>query len=127
MPESQLITDIESAFKKKGLVKTAKEFADLIGENPNGLSDIKAGRKKLTIDHIKTLKKSHPELNLDWLLSGKGSLFLEENKAAAPNNDAAVTVERSELLKDLNAFRTLAIQQAEMILNLTRSQATKEA
>jgi hypothetical protein len=47
MPESQLITDIESAFKKKGLVKTAKEFADLIGENPNGLSDIKAGRKKL--------------------------------------------------------------------------------
>jgi hypothetical protein len=76
--ENQLIKDIESAFKERGHVKTSKEFAKLIGENDNGLSDIKAGRKRLTIDHIKNLKNSHPNFNMDWYLTGTGHMFLEQ-------------------------------------------------
>lgn len=82
MPDSHLLTQIEAAFKDKSWIKTSKDFAVIIGENPNGLSDIKAGRKKLTVDHIKNLKNSHPTFNVDWLLTdGNGPMFIEQEDA----------------------------------------------
>jgi hypothetical protein len=59
-------------------------------------------------------------VNGHWLLTGYGSMFFEENITAATKSDeAAVKVEWEELVKDLTAFRKIAADQAQIILNLS--------
>lgn len=78
----------------------------------------------------KIFEVDRKRVNGHWLLSGEGEMFLDENEKAAPKQGAAVGRELEEILKDLDAFRTLAIQNAQTILNLSAGggrKATQEA
>ncbi len=57
---------------------SATKFADEIGVQRSSISHILSGRNKPSYDFIhKTLDK-YPELNAEWLISGRGGMYKEK-------------------------------------------------
>lgn len=56
-------------------IKNLQEFADVVGTNKAGMSDIKADRKKVSLENLITLTEKYPVLSLEWLANGKGSMI----------------------------------------------------
>ncbi|WP_435625584.1 helix-turn-helix transcriptional regulator [Flagellimonas sp.] len=57
-------------------------FADKIGIQRSSMSHILNGRNKPSLDFVMKVIKTFPEVNLYWLLNGKGSF---------PNTDTEIT------------------------------------
>jgi transcriptional regulator with XRE-family HTH domain len=54
---------------------TAAQFADQIGVQKSSISHIISGRNNASLDFIQKILLSYPEVNMDWLLFGKGPIF----------------------------------------------------
>ncbi len=59
--------------EEKGL--TATKFAALIKVNASAMSHILNGRSKPGFDVLDKIAQAFPDVNLNWLISGKGELF----------------------------------------------------
>lgn len=82
--------------KKCGL--TQAEFGKVLGLSASGVSDIEAGRRNVTEQHIIMLNHwDSYRINTDWLRTGEGEMFLPGPKS--------VLEEVSEKL-NLNEFET---------------------
>ncbi|EDP94188.1 hypothetical protein KAOT1_02296 [Kordia algicida OT-1] len=56
-----------------------KSFATKIDVNANYISMMITGRKPISDSILYSIKKEIPNLNEEWLLQGKGSMFLAPN------------------------------------------------
>ena len=66
------------------------QFADLIGVQRSSISHLISGRNKPSLEFIQRILKTFPEINTDWMLSGKGPLMNGENdmnEEVSPLND----------------------------------------
>lgn len=62
------------------LHKSQEEFGKYLGLSKSGVSEIEAGRRNVTDQHIIMLKNcSEFNINEDWLRYGKGEMFLEKD------------------------------------------------
>ncbi|WP_157956040.1 S24 family peptidase [Flavobacterium kingsejongi] len=61
-------------------VKNLQDFGDNIGTNKAGISDIKADRKKISVENLINLNEKFPVINIDWLITGKGSMIISYSK-----------------------------------------------
>ncbi len=79
---------------------TASAFADRINVQPSGISHLLTGRNKPSLEFVMKVVKTFPEVNLYWLLNGKGH-FPPKNKTADVDNDMAKDLpdERKSTLK----------------------------
>jgi len=71
---------IEQILKQKDL--SASQFADRIGVQRSSISHIISGRNKPSLDFIQKLLKAFPDLNVEWLITGKGTMgksIMDEN------------------------------------------------
>lgn len=105
----QQLKKVEEYFFKTEVIKSSKEFAALIGENDNGLSDIKAGRKKLKFENLRDLKISHPEINLHYFIDPKESMLVRNNTDMA-----------SEIMKEHIENKHLITHLSQLILTLNK-------
>ncbi len=66
------------------------KFADSIGIQRSGISHLLAGRNKPSYDFITKMLAAYPDLNADWLLTGKGKPYRNSPLSApsAPANDS---------------------------------------
>ena len=62
---------------------TQQVFADFLGINPATLSGIFNDRTKPTLNIVEAVKKKFPDINLDWLMFGSGSMFRQASSASA--------------------------------------------
>ena len=46
--------------------------------NKAGISDIKSGRKKLSVEMLRRLKLSYPSVNIDYIIMGEGEPFISD-------------------------------------------------
>ena len=53
------------------------QFADTIGVARASVSHILAGRTKPGFDFLVSISKHYPSLNLEWLITGKGRMYLK--------------------------------------------------
>jgi len=60
---------------RKSKKLSQKEFAEVIGVYQPNLSKYESGNKNITNDMLYKLYTYEPDLNLDWLLTGRGSMF----------------------------------------------------
>lgn len=51
------------------------QFADSIGVARASVSHILAGRNKPGFDFIERMARQYPELNLEWLITGRGRMY----------------------------------------------------
>lgn len=63
---------------------SAAGFADKIEVGRSSISHILSGRNKPSLDFVMKIVKSFPEVELYWLLNGKGSFPASENSTPPP-------------------------------------------
>ena len=61
---------------------TATRFAAMIKVNASAMSHILNGRSKPGFDVLDKIAQAFPDVNLNWLISGKGSLY--NNRISSP-------------------------------------------
>ena len=76
MDENLRFIAIIDSLKEKGIVSDYVQIAKELETNKAAISDIKAGRKKLSIDLLRRLKKSYPSCSIEWVVTGEGSPFI---------------------------------------------------
>ncbi len=54
---------------------TPSRFADKIGVPRSTISHIISGRNKPSLELISKIAEKYPDINLDWLIKGKGSMI----------------------------------------------------
>lgn len=66
---------------------TQQTFANFTGLSAASLSSVFNDRTKPTLNTVEAIKRSVPNLNTDWLMFGKGSMFVDDasGDAAADN------------------------------------------
>ncbi|MDD5570929.1 MAG: helix-turn-helix transcriptional regulator [Bacteroidales bacterium] len=67
-----MIERIQLIMKSKNIM--ASTFADEIGVQRSAMSHIVSGRNNPSLDFIQKVLKKYPEVNPEWLLSGKGEM-----------------------------------------------------
>ena len=73
---------LETILKYYDLSATA--FAEEIGVQRSSISHLLSGRNKPSLDFVLKVVQRFPEVNLYWLLNGKGSFPRKEPKEASP-------------------------------------------
>lgn len=63
---------------------TQSQFADTLSVARGSVSHILSGRNKPGYDFLESLLLHYPRLNLDWLMTGKGRMFRDEEATDAP-------------------------------------------
>jgi len=74
---------------------TAAQFADEIGVQKSSISHIISGRNNASLDFIQKILLRYPEVSMNWILFGKGSIFngtenesrIFENKQLTDRNE----------------------------------------
>nr|WP_299382021.1 helix-turn-helix transcriptional regulator [Allomuricauda sp.] len=69
--DSQLATRIKTVIEHFDL--SVSSFADKIGVQRSSISHILSGRNRPSLDFIMKVVRTYPEVNLYWLLLGKGA------------------------------------------------------
>lgn len=72
-------------------------FALSIGMSPASLSSIFNGRTKPTLNIVEAIKDKIPKISTDWLIFGKGEMYLDETGTA---NNAPLPIQ--SLIRNLN-------------------------
>jgi transcriptional regulator with XRE-family HTH domain len=80
---------------------TASKFAEMIGVQPSNISHILSGRNKPSLDFITKVIETFPDINLEWLMFGKGSMLQHEiispdNAQLEQNDDHVYVSEQQE-------------------------------
>lgn len=65
-----MIERIRELISSKNL--NAAQFADQIGVQRSSISHVLSGRNKPSLEFIQKILKKFPDVNSDWLISGKG-------------------------------------------------------
>ncbi|WP_297691497.1 helix-turn-helix transcriptional regulator [uncultured Eudoraea sp.] len=81
----EFVRRLEKVMNYYGL--SASAFADKIAVQRSTISHLLTGRNKPSLEFVLKVVKSFPEVNLYWLLNGKGS-FPAVQKERAPHHPA---------------------------------------
>ncbi|WP_396181341.1 helix-turn-helix domain-containing protein [Flavobacterium sp.] len=98
---------LETIFDYYGL--TASLFAEKINVQRSSISHLLSGRNKPSLDFILKVIENFPEVELLWLLNGKGSFPTSENGFV--EKTAISYIENSNQVNDLFSQETVAIEK----------------
>lgn len=74
---------------------TISSFADKIGVQRSSISHLLKGRNKPSLDFVMKVVQVYPEVNLYWLLNGKGNFpYSEQNEDSPTPNQPSVPKEK---------------------------------
>ncbi|MBS7253857.1 helix-turn-helix domain-containing protein [Flavobacterium branchiicola] len=78
---------LESILDYYGL--NASSFADKIGVQRSSMSHLLSGRNKPSLDFVMKILDVFPEVDLYWILNGKGSFPKQENENVILNSEGS--------------------------------------
>lgn len=88
-----MIDRIHLILKTKNLTPTL--FADSIGIQRSGLSHLLSGRNNPSLDFIQKVLTRYPDIEPDWLLFGKGSMYRSSNISPSASEMKEEPIEKS--------------------------------
>lgn len=97
---------IIDSIHEKRIFHSKKELTEAIGLNSSKLSMTNAGKRKLEYHTLYELKKKVPIVNLNWLFSGVGPMFLDENHIV-PEGQQEMKDEILSLRTEIKGLRAL--------------------
>ena len=80
---------------------SASQFADEIGVQRSSVSHVLSGRNKPSLDFITKVALRYPDINTEWLLTGRGQMTLQadfQEEAVVTLDQQAVTSEDNNRL-----------------------------
>jgi len=66
-----------------GKIKSNRELAGKMGISPSFITELTKGRSSITLKKIRKLTDLYSELNIEYLIEGKGDLILTKKDARA--------------------------------------------
>ncbi|MBQ9665298.1 MAG: transcriptional regulator [Bacteroidaceae bacterium] len=93
MGENLRFVQILDDLRKGGAIADYVEAASILETNKAGISDIKSGRKKLSVEMLRRLKLSYPSVNIDWIIMGEGEPFISD-KPETQQGDTSMFLDR---------------------------------
>ena len=91
--------------KSKNL--TAAQFADEIGVQKSSISHIISGRNNASLDFVQKILYRYPEVNLDWIMFGKGPVFKGQESTVNTSSDADLSVNSPRFSPSVDLFSDL--------------------
>lgn len=79
--------------------ETASGFAEKIGVQRSSISHILSGRNKPSLDFVMKVLHSYPEVELYWLMNGKGEFPSQPKISESPNSNLPKTEIKTETKK----------------------------
>lgn len=79
----------------------SSRLAEKMGIQRSGISHIMAGRNKPSYDFIVILLELFPEIDANWLLTGKGAMFKEDNEANSEESDSPSAGKQPDLFSNI--------------------------
>ena len=90
--------------------KSSRQFAEEIGIQPSGMSHILSGRNNPSLDFVMKVVKRWPEININWLMFGKGEMYVSSNGTQSVPDASRLSVVLLFMEKNnLTYFLSLAI------------------
>ena len=72
------------------------QFADTLNVARAGVSHILAGRNKPGFDFIESLILHYPDLNIEWLITGKGRMYNTPQPDKTPDSGENIEINTSK-------------------------------
>lgn len=86
--------------------ESASSFAEKIGVQRSSISHILSGRNKPSLDFVMKVLQAYPEVELYWLLNGKGTFPNRSMISDNPNSNASS--QNDQILdKDIGSTKTI--------------------
>ncbi|RLD77804.1 MAG: transcriptional regulator [Bacteroidetes bacterium] len=105
------------------LIKTMKlsasQFADEIGVQRSSVSHVLSGRNKPSLDFVTKIMMAYPELNADWLLTGKGMMHSDES---FPQLDTELPT-GNQLSMEMEDEVSQEVQKADLLKTIEKKKA----
>ncbi len=86
MDENFRFIAIIDSLKSQGVINDYVQIAKELQTNKAAISDIKSGRKKLSIEMLRRLKSSYPSCNVEWVVTGEGEPFINNKSNQIPSS-----------------------------------------
>lgn len=90
------ISEVYNYYNKRGTVSSQNEFAARWGVSKNGMSNWMNNISQPTSDMWAKFAESFPEINLDYMITGKGTMLKGKEEYAAYVHGASATAEPLE-------------------------------
>lgn len=117
MDENLRFISLLDELKAQGLISGYAAAAEQLGTNKAAISDIKGERKKLSLDLLRCLKISYPQVNLNWVIMGEGTMFVVANHPKDNNLNSSllemITDKDKKLLNQAEEIGRLKAELAE--------------
>lgn len=93
--------------------ETASSFSEKIGVQRSSISHILSGRNKPSLDFVLKVLSEYPEVELYWLLNGKGTFpsTLSTEKKVIPQNKEVLTEASSKIVPPQNLSQEKSIER----------------
>ncbi len=95
---------------------TSTKFADVIGVQRSSISHILSGRNKPSYDFIEKMLLSYPEIDAQWLITGKGNMFLNQPslfKSEAETSEKVLSSPESHIQNSVNSISEIRETEKE--------------
>ncbi|MFK7833419.1 MAG: helix-turn-helix domain-containing protein [Winogradskyella sp.] len=100
--------------------ETASSFAEKIGVQRSSISHILSGRNKPSLDFVMKVLHSYPEVELYWLMNGKGQFPNDAKISKSPNSNIEKKIQKSQIPKPSaildSALDTMSDSEIEKIV-----------
>jgi len=91
---------------------SASSFADKVNVQRSSISHLLSGRNKPSLEFVLKVVKAFPEVNLYWLLNGKGNFPAENKKEVSPTRTSeSSSLEVKELARPSTKSPQMAIDK----------------
>lgn len=100
----------------------SSRLAEKMGIQRSGISHIMAGRNKPSYDFIVSLLKLFPEIDANWLLTGKGSMLKESNEAIHEESPSAAESKQPDLFSNISEDFSKKSEPQEKTKTVNRDQ-----
>lgn len=117
-----MVDRIKKLIEKQNL--TATQFAGEIGVQRSAVSHLLSGRNKPSLDFMLKIKNRFPDLNLDWLLMGKGKMIETAKKEEAhfENVQEELFPEETDLKAEGQLSIETGVKESEIPFNVAKSE-----
>lgn len=79
--------------------ESASSFAEKIGVQRSSISHILSGRNKPSLDFVMKILHSYPEVELYWLMNGKGQFPSQPNSSESPHSNNPKKIKEPQIPK----------------------------
>jgi hypothetical protein len=112
MDENFRFIELLDTLKASGVISDYVQVSKELGTNKASISDIKSGRKKLSIDLLRRMKLSYPQTNIEWVIMGEGDML---HSTSSETHQAQASGLEERLLAFIQEKDVVIREQAEEI------------